>query len=327
MPLSANATLAGNDLFDRQLLFVTGKGGVGKSTAAAALSIIGAEAGKRTLLVEIDAKGHVAELFAVPAFGAQPEEIQPNLYGLTIDTELALREYLKLNMKIPMMGRIGTLARIFDFVATAAPGVKEILTIGKISWEAGLEGRESSEWDLIVVDATATGHIVGQLNAHRSIREMVSVGVIREQTEEMAELLEDPERTGVVLVATPEEMPVSETIDLYGRFTELTNVDIAAVLVNRVLPELFTKAEAEIFEGMRDPGVTELLGEHLGHDASPILDAAELAVTLRRTRGEHLKRLRESVPLPMYYVPNFFVKSQGLRITRLVAQALSEEFS
>lgn len=289
--------------------------------------MIGAESGKRTLLVEIDAKGHVADLFAVPAFGAQPEEIQPNLYGLTIDTELALREYLKLNMKIPMMGRIGTLARVFDFVATAAPGVKEILTIGKISWEAGLEGRESSQWDLIVVDATATGHIVGQLNAHRSIREMVSVGIIREQTEEMAELLEDPSRAGVVLVATPEEMPVSETIDLYGRFTEMTNVDIAAVVVNRVLPGLFTTAEAELFEEICKPAVRDLMSAHLSQEVSPILEAADLAVTLRRTRGEHLKRLRESVPLPMYYVPNFFVKSQGLRVTRLVAHALLEEFS
>lgn len=319
--------LRGSEILDRQLLFITGKGGVGKSTTAAALSIIGAESGKRTLLVEIDAKGHVSELFAVPAFGPQPEEILPNLFGLTIDTELALREYLKLNMKIPMMGRIGTLARIFDFVATAAPGVKEILTIGKITWEAGLGGRNESEWDFIVVDATATGHIVGQLNAHRSIREMVSVGIIREQTEEMAALLENPSRTGVILVATPEEMPVSETIDLYGRFTEMTNVDIAAVVVNRVLPELFTTAEAAIFEAICTNEIRNAISEHFGRDASPLLDAAELAVMLRRTRGQHLRRLREEVPLPMYYIPNFFVKSHGLRVTRLFAEALAEELS
>lgn len=314
-------------LLDRQILFVTGKGGVGKSTIAAALAMVGAESGRETLLVEIDAKGQLSKLFAAPEFGGQPEELQPGLFGLTIDTELALREYLKLFMKVPMIGRIGPMARMFDFVATAAPGVREILTIGKIVYEAGAEGRASSRWDLIVVDATATGHIVGQLNAHRSIHEMVQVGVIRNQTEEMAAVLEDPTRTGVVLVATPEEMPVSETIDLYERFREMTNVDIASVIVNRVLPELFTRSEERVFDRIAEDDMAALISTEIGAVAEPYLEAARLAVSLRRTRAEHLQRLRSSVPLNMAYIPFFFVRSHGLRTTRLVAQALSEELS
>jgi anion-transporting ArsA/GET3 family ATPase len=310
------------NLLDRKLLFVTGKGGVGKSTVAAALALLAAEQGKKTLVCEFDAKGNLADFFETGPTSFQPREIQPDLFAMSMDTEESLKEYLTLQLKLPRMARIGPLARIFEFVATAAPGVKEILTVGKVTWEV-----LQRHYDLVVVDASPTGHIVGQLEAPRAINDLVSVGMIRQQTEWLIEVLQDPEKTGIVIVCTPEEMPVNETIELSGRIEDETKVDLAAIVVNRVLPELFGRGEEEVFERLREPEPVQALVAAVGGPVEPVLDAAELAVTLRRTRAGHLERLREGLPddMPMLYVPYLFVRSHGLRSTRQIADALSAE--
>lgn len=309
------------DLLDRRLLFVTGKGGVGKSTVTAGLALLAAERGKRTLVCEVDAKGGLAGFFETTKTGFDPTEVQPGLFAMSMDTEASLREYLSLQLKLPLVARIGPLARTFDFVANAAPGVKEILTVGKLAWEVVEE-----HYDLVVVDSVASGHIVGQLAAPKGINELVSVGLVRNQTSWMLDVLEDPARTGVVIVAAPEEMPVNETIELSARLREETEVDLAAVVVNRVLPELFGRGEEELFDALRTPERVAALSAAVDGDVAPILDAAELAVTLRRTRAGHLANLREGLPgVDMVYLPEVFARSTGLRFTRQVAEALDEE--
>jgi len=240
---------------------------------------------------------------------------------MAMDTEESLKEYLSLQLKLPLLSRIGPLARTFDFVATAAPGVKEILTVGKLTWEV----REDN-YDLVVVDAPAAGHIVGQLRAPEAIRELVSVGLVREQTGWMTDLLTDAATTGVVIVASPEEMPVTESLELIGRLAD-TKVDVAAVVVNRVLPELFARGEEEIFERLERDETMELLSSVVAGPAGPVIEAARLAVTLRRTRAAHLARLRAGVEatLPILYLPELFARSHGMRATTVVAVRLGEE--
>jgi anion-transporting ArsA/GET3 family ATPase len=248
--------------------------------------------------------------------------VQPRLFAMSMDTEESLKEYLKLQLKLPLVTRIGPIARTFDFVANAAPGVKEILTVGKFVWEV----RERN-YDLVVVDAVASGHIVGQLSAPKGISELVQVGMVRNQTQWMLDILEDPVQTGVVIVSAPEEMPVNETIELADRLADETDVDLAAVVVNRVLPELFGRGEEEIFERLRTPEHAEALAAAAKGDIAPLLDGAELAVTLRRTRASHLQRLRSGLPsdLPMLYIPYLFARDDGVRATRQIAESLSEE--
>jgi anion-transporting ArsA/GET3 family ATPase len=309
------------DLLDRRLLFVTGKGGVGKSTVAAGLALLSAARGQRTLLCEVDAKGGLSGFFESGPTGFTPTEVQPGLFTMAMDTEESLKEYLSLQLKVPLLARIGPLARTFDFVANAAPGVKEILTVGKLAWEV-----VEDHYDVVVVDSVASGHIVGQLAAPKGINELVSVGVVRHQTEWMLDVLEDPARTGVVIVAAPEEMPVNETIELSGRLAEETDVDLAAVVVNRVLPELFGRSEEQVFEALRADAPQAALSTAVDGDVGPLFDAAELAVTLRRTRAGHLRTLREALPdVDMLYLPEVFARSTGLRFTRQVAEALDEE--
>jgi anion-transporting ArsA/GET3 family ATPase len=309
-------------LLDRKLLFVTGKGGVGKSTIAASLGLLAAESGKRTLVVEVDSKGNLADFYESGALAFQPRQLQPNLWALSINTEDSLKEYLSLQLKIPLLAKLGPLARTFDFIANAAPGVKEILTVGKAAWEV-----RERRYDLVVVDSVASGHIIGQLTAPQGINELVSVGMVRNQTQWLLDILNDPVQTGVVIVSAPEEMPVAETIELADRLEAETNVDLAAVIVNRVLPELFNDREEELFEQLREPARVDALSRAVAGDVSPILDAAELAVTLRRTRAEHLATLREELDprLPLLYVPYLFTRSHGARATRQVAELLADE--
>jgi len=312
-------------LLDRRLLFFTGKGGVGKSTMAAATALLAARTGKRVLLVEVDAKGDVPAQFEQKAVGFTPREVYPGVLAMAMDTEASLREYLRVSMRVPVIGRLGPLAKVLDFVATAAPGVKEILTVGKIMWEVreSIEGR--AQHDIVIVDAAATGHIVAQLGAADSIQELVDVGPLRDQTRWVSELLNDPEVTAVNIVTTPEEMPVTETIELVARLRAEVDVPLGTVIVNRVLPELFTHSDEETFEALRRPDATGVLVENAGPGAVQVLDAARLAVSLRRTRAAHLEELRATVALPLLYVPYLFVRDHGLRVTRMVADALGAE--
>jgi anion-transporting ArsA/GET3 family ATPase len=311
-------------LLDRRLVFVTGKGGVGKTTVAASLALFASEHGKRTLLCEVDAKGDISAYFESGPTSFTSRELLPGLWAMSMDTEASLREYLKLNLRVPVVGRIGPLAKAFDFVATAAPGVREILTVGKLCFEV-----RERHYDLVVVDASATGHIVGQLAAPQAINELVRVGLIRSQTDWMLDILSDPAQTGLAIVTTPEEMPVNETMELATRVREETTVELAAVIVNRVLPELFGRGEEAVFEELRRPAAVAQVAGLTGGDPEPVLEAARLAVTLRRTRAGHLERLRQGLDpsVPMLYLPFLFTRAHGLRTIRQVAHALGEELA
>ncbi len=307
-------------LLARQLLFVTGKGGVGKTSTAAALAELGARSGKRVLVCEMDAKGALAAAFDAPELGFSPRQLDPGLWAMAMNTEDSLREYLRLFVKVPLVGRIGPLARTFDFVADAAPGVKEILAVGKLTYEV-----RERHYDLVVVDAEASGHIVAQIAAPRVISELVQVGMVREQTRWMTDILEDPARTGLVIVTTPEEMPVTETLDLLARLDRDTGMAPSAIVANRVLPALFDRRQAEVVDRLGE--VEPLLVAAAGPGVRQVLAAARITEARRRVGSRHLERLRAGLPpgLPVLYVPELFTRATGRRVVALVAKALAEE--
>ncbi len=313
-------------LLDRRLVLVTGKGGVGKTTVAAALGQLAAARGKRVLVCEVEPKGDLAVAYECGPTSFVPRQVADGLYAMSIDTEASLREYLRLHLRLPAVGRLGPLAGMLDFVANAAPGVRELLTVGKLCYEV-----RERRWDLVIADASATGHIVGQLAAPVGINELVKVGAIRQQTAWMLDILEDPVRTGVCIVTTPEEMPVNEAVDLAGRLGAETRVDLATVVANRVLPELFGRGEEEYFDRLEAEAGAVALSEEIGRAPEravrSVLEAARLAVLIRRRGAGHLERLREGIDpaVPICYVPYLFGRSHGPRAIHQVADALRDE--
>jgi len=307
-------------ILERRLVFVTGKGGTGKTTVAAGLAWLLATTGKRVLACEVDAKGDLAAAFEAGTVGFDPVRVPGGPFVMSMDTEASLREYLRLQLRVPVVGRIGPLAAAFDFVAAAAPGVREILTVGKLCYEV-----RAGHYDVIVVDAAATGHVLGHLTAPQAINDLVRVGLIRSQTDWMLDLLTDADTTGVVVVATPEEMPVVESIELIEALRATARVDVAAVVMNRTLPELF---------GVRDEAAfAELAAARPGVLAAPrfdgVFEAARHATARRRLAAEHVATLRAALPasLPLVLQPYLFARTEGLRATRQVAASLEAELS
>ena len=309
-------------LLDRQLLFVSGKGGTGKTSVAAALAELAVRQGKRTLVCEMDGKGALAAAFDVRELNFQPSEVRPGLWAMVMNTEDSLKEYLRLFVRIPLVGRIGPLAHTLDFVADAAPGVKEILGIGKLCHEV-----RERHYDLVIVDAEASGHIVAQIDAPRAIRELVQVGMVRDQTEWMLAILGDAARTGLVVVTTPEEMPVTETIELVDKVQSTTDVNVAAIVANRVLPQWFSGPDSEVFKALMAPTAQDKLAATIGPPVATVFQAAELAQARREGAVGYLDRLRDSVSaeVPLLLVPELFTRAGGRRVVSLLADALYEE--
>ena len=168
---------------------------------------------------------------------------------------------------------------------------------------------------------------MSQLSAPQVINDLVKVGLIRSQTDWMSEILSDASQTGLVIVTTPEEMPVSETLELVDAVTEKTEVDIATIVVNRLLPERFSPRDEVVFDKIGSKKGRAILDDELGGGAVPLLEAARVATVLRRSRTQHLDTLRRGLPsgLPLILVPELFSRSDGLRATRQVAIHLGEE--
>jgi anion-transporting ArsA/GET3 family ATPase len=309
-------------LLDRRLLVVSGKGGVGKTTIAAALAWHAASIGKRVLVCELDAKGDLlsaltgADTARSHPLTFSPREVHPRLHAMVMDPEASLKEYLKINLRIPLVGRIGALSKAFDFLANAAPGVREIVTIGKLAYEV-----RERHYDLVIADAPASGHVAGLLRAPQAINELVGVGLIRSQTKWILDILQDASTTGAVVVSTSEELPVTESLELVERLRSDIGVDPAAVVVNRTLPQSLTAAEAASIRRVRDR--SKKTDEALDR----VFEGALLLDELTSRRAPHLDRLLEAWTGPVAMVPTITGQSPGLPVTRSVAGHLADEFS
>jgi anion-transporting ArsA/GET3 family ATPase len=216
------------------LVVVSGKGGVGKSAVTAALALAAHRSGRRVLALSMtgDGDGLAAHLGSGPLEFA-PTEVRPGLFALSIDRSRALIEYLQVQVGLPAFAALGPVARAFDVLASTAPAVREIVTIGKVVYEV-----RRNTWDLVVADGPPTGQIGSYLRAMRTISELVPTGRIRDQAHWMENILET--QTTLLLLSIPEELPVSETKESLTWLRSENLVRTIQLYNNRVLPILDT---------------------------------------------------------------------------------------
>ncbi len=305
-----------SDLLDKRLVFVTGKGGVGKSTVSLALALAAARAGKRTILCEVSAQEQFSHLFETGEIGFHETEMSENLWGISIDPDESMREYVLLQLKVKPMRDLLFRSRIFTYLAAATPGLKELVTIGKI-WELALEQRKSHDgrrYDLVVVDAPATGHGVGFLQTPRTFAELARVGPIRQQAETLDAFIRDRDRTGVAVVALPEEMPVNETAALERDLADQVGLGVDRIYCNGLYPERFDDAEVERIEAAIASA-----------DDGPRSACRAALTESRRAHDQRLQlaRLEENCVAPVRTLPFLFEPELALEQIEYLATELS----
>src|SRR5690349_3418851 len=221
-------------MLDKRLLFVTGKGGVGKSTIAIAMGLAAAARGKRTIVCEVGGQETASRVFRRAEIGFHEVELAENLWSISIDPDQSLREYLLLQLKVRAMRDMLVRSKLFNYLAAATPGLKELVTIGKI-WELAQPDRKvkkAADYDLVIVDAPATGHGIGFLQTPRTFASIARVGPVHTQAEELDRFITDHDTTGVAIVSLPEEMPVNETSSLETSLTDDVGMAVDRIYMN-----------------------------------------------------------------------------------------------
>src|SRR5437763_5176260 len=204
-------------LLDRRLVVVTGKGGTGKSTISAAVALAAARLGKKTLVCEVVAKERVADFFGRPPSGTQIRELLPNLYSVHVRPREAMREYALMTLKYETLYKLAFENAAARYFLAAAPSLAEIVMLGKVWWHAAHDmDRGRARWDLVVLDAPATGHGLTFLTVPEVFLRLVQDGPLARDMRGMQSLLADPAQCGVCIVTLPEEMPANEAIELDG---------------------------------------------------------------------------------------------------------------
>jgi anion-transporting ArsA/GET3 family ATPase len=296
-------------LLDKRLVVVTGKGGVGKTTVAAALGLLSARRGKRTVVCEVAQQERLAGLFGVHDVGHDEVELAPGLFSVSVQPERAMHEWLRHQLKSGALAGLLGHSRLFGYLTAAAPGVTELVTMGKV-WDLAQDRRRTggTSFDTVIMDAPATGHALALLRAPRTYANIARVGPIARQATSIDGFLRDRSATGVLSVALPEEMPVNETVDLERRLAEDLDLEIDQVVANAVLPERFDARELERLSAHDGPAVAAAL------------------VEAQRARGhrEQLERLRAEVRAPVTTLPYLFEPEPQRRELELLSDRLEE---
>ncbi|HEY6004931.1 MAG TPA: ArsA-related P-loop ATPase, partial [Anaeromyxobacter sp.] len=197
-------------LLDRRLVIVTGKGGVGKSTVTAALALLAARAGKRVLVCEVNAQERIAPLLGAERAGPVIREAAERVFTVNVTPHEAMREYGIMVLKFRTIYEAVFENRLVRFFLRVVPSLAELVMLGKILYEAKAEEGGRPRWDLVLVDAPATGHAVQLLRVPSALVDTVPGGPLRQDADWMEAMLVDPARTSVAIVTLPEEMPVNE---------------------------------------------------------------------------------------------------------------------
>jgi anion-transporting ArsA/GET3 family ATPase len=304
-------------LLDHSFLFVAGKGGVGKTTVAAAIAWAATRNGKRVLVAMANAKERLSYLLEVAPIGPHNQTVAEHLDAVNIVPQHALEEYGLMVLKSRTLQRAIFKNKLVTGLLRGTPGIEAWSMLGKAFFHAKeLQPDGRKRYDLVIFDAPATGHGLDMLRVPKVLVEVAPPGLLRREAEEAIELFRDPSRTGVVLVTLLEEMPVNETIELHAALRDELRMPVHTLVVNRVLPQLFPVAERS---------VVVRLAEQIA-DRSPLYPLA-LAGRQRAIREQvqeqSLTKLASALPeVPRVMLPMLFTAT----FRRDAIESLSQAF-
>ena len=293
-----------------RVLIVAGKGGVGKTTVSATVARMAADAGLRALIVEVEGKSGIGSIFGRPEPLTYDEvQLGDGVVARTLTPDDALLEYLRDHGLKRVSKRLASSGAL-DVVSTAVPGIKDILVLGKVK-----QLERAAAVDLIVLDAPAAGHAVTFLTSARGLLDAARVGPIRQQAEDVVELLSDPERCQVMLVTLPEETPVNEVVETAYKLEDMVGIQLAPVVINGVYPVL------EGLEG--DP--REHRSDLSDAQVASLREAADFRLRRQKLQEEQLERLSSALPLAQLRLPWLFTPELGPSELSVLAGDLARE--
>jgi len=289
-----------SSFFNKRFVIVAGKGGVGKSTACAALGLAAARRGLRTIIAELDTREKVPLLFGKEPGGYRTQEVTENLYSINIQPDPALREYGLMKLRYERLYKIVFENEAMKKLLKVIPGMKELFLLGKaFNLEREVDHTGKPRWDMIIVDAPATGHGVSLLRLPQVILEVIKTGPMADEVRQMKRLLEDPDRTVINLVTLAEEMPVRETLELQKQVDSILHISKGFLLVNQVWPNALPDADLDILSTLED----QESGDQRVQDALKCLD---LFTQRRQLQERYLEELDTTVDMPRIHLPYLF---------------------
>jgi len=280
-------------------IVVTGKGGVGKTVVAAALGLSAAHGGHRSLIIETASDGSLGRLFGRSKLGPAPSRLQADLDAVHVDARDLVEQYFARLLRFRWLSDRLLSSNTFNALTAAAPGVTEFLLLERVlQWiEPGFTGRHQ-RYEVVIVDAPATGHVIKLLGTPQRLAAMVTAGPLGTAARRLLQLLEDPHRTHVVLVSLPEDMVVRETIEAYRTLTGDLGLHVCRPVLNRVFPSRFTAEDGQRIAASPDTG--------------PIVEAARFALAARREAERASAQLRRALAEPPVELPQLFGDELGV---------------
>lgn len=318
------------DLFDKRLLVVSGKGGVGKTVVSAALALIASGMGKNVLLVKLDDQGRTGALFGAEKLTDRISPLCENISGVNLDPTTVVADYFHKQLRVRTLVKHIVNSRLFQNWFRVSPAIKEMVLLGKV-WDLVEERswwRSKPVWDLVIFDAPATGHGLGYLQLPEQASKLL-IGPMRKNALGVQAMLENPTTTSLLLVTLPEEMPVNEAVHFYDQAKAELRVPLAAVVLNQVAPKRFSadafqEVEAALEQAPVLAAAGSLLGEGLDPQASStaLLEAASYSQARRSLCDHYGDELRERIDLPIVEVPYVFSEQFGFSELEVVAKTL-----
>jgi hypothetical protein len=297
-------------LLDHRLVIVTGKGGTGKSTAAAALALAAVERGQRVLVCEVNAQERVAPLLGAAPSGPVVHEARPGLFTVDVTPDEAMREYGLHVVKFRTIYDAVFENRLVRHFLRLVPSLGELVMLGKILHEARAEVRGRPRWDVVILDAPSTGHAVQLLRVPGALLGLAPPGPLRSDAQWMRDWLLDRRKTALALVTLPEELPVTETVELDGQLRAQVGLAPAMLLVNAMPSHRFSAEESAL--------LPELVSA--AAPAGPAAQAALLHAARSQLAERELARARRLLPLPTFLLPLLPSPAWGLgEVTRIAA--------